>query len=102
MNKDKLKKHHFWILLGLVPLLVLIAVLTVSSGVGAAIAAKQDQINKTKTDLASKSSPKPNKVLTVLEEQMGQLGRKRTDLWKENWDRQIGVVEEGKTRRQDP
>ena len=38
-NKDSLKKHHFWILFGLVPLFVLIAVFVVSSSVGGAIAA---------------------------------------------------------------
>lgn len=59
MKNDALKKHHFWILLGLIPLLVLISVVMITSGVGAAIAERQSAIEAAKGELAKSSSPKP-------------------------------------------
>lgn len=98
MNKDTLKKHHFWILIGLIPLLVLIAVITITSEVGGAIETKRTEITKAKTDLGAKQSPTPNAVLTELEKQRTQLANKQTELWKENWERQIGLA----SGKQDP
>jgi hypothetical protein len=91
MKKDALKKHHFWILVGLIPLLVLIAVVVITSEVGAAIEAKQKQIADTKKELASKQSPKTKALLDELDAQRAQLEKKRTALWQENWERQIGI-----------
>lgn len=90
-SNDALKKHHFWILVGLVPLMVLIAVIMITSSVGAEIEAKKGAVDKAKTELASKSNPKPNVLIKLVEKQKEQLEGKRTDLWKENWERQIGV-----------
>ncbi|MDB5312963.1 MAG: hypothetical protein JWO38_7165 [Gemmataceae bacterium] len=92
MNKDTLKKHHFWILLGVAPLIVLIAVILMTSGVGAAIDKKKDEITKAKTDLQSKTNPKPKVLIERLDNQVDELGKKRTDLWKDNWERQIGLT----------
>jgi hypothetical protein len=91
MKNDALKKHHFWILLGLIPLLVLISVVMITSGVGAAIAERQSAIEAAKGELAKSSSPKPGGILTNLDIQIVNLKGKRTDLWKENWERSIGV-----------
>ena len=43
-KNDALKKHHFWILFGLVPLFVLIAVLMISSNVGGEVEKRHDEI----------------------------------------------------------
>jgi hypothetical protein len=98
MNKDLLKKHHFWILVGLIPLLVLVAVVLVTSEVGAAIEEKKKAIDTAEKDLQSKSNPKPNQLLAELEKQREALEKRRTELWKENWERQIGVTGD----KQDP
>jgi len=90
MNKDTLKKHHFWILIGLIPLLVLIAFVVITSEVGAAIEQKVAAVAKTKAELATKQSPKPNDGITKLDKQKEELEKKQTALWKENWERQIG------------
>lgn len=92
MNKELLKKHHFWILFGLVPLLVLIAVILVTSQVGGAIEAEAKAIAAAKTSLDAKKNPPPNYLIEGLEKQRQELEKKQTDLWKENWERQIGIV----------
>lgn len=91
VDKDKLKKHHFWILLGIVPLLVLIAVLMISSGVGAAIAAKQKDIKSAEDELKAKSNPKPDALIARLDKQVEKLGQRRGTLWEENWNMQKGM-----------
>jgi len=92
MNKELLKKHHFWILFGLVPLLVLIAVILVDSQVGSAIEEANKKITTAKKELDSKKNPSPISLIEGLEKQRVELEKKQTDLWKENWERQIGLV----------
>lgn len=91
MKNDKLKKQHFWILFGLVPLFVLISVFVISSGVGGAIDARNDQIKKSVDEIKSKSSPKPNVLLDKLDETIKAVDGKRGGLWKSNWDRQKDI-----------
>ena len=92
MNKDMPKKHHFWFLLGVVPLLVLLSLVMVTSGVGGEIEAKQAAVESAKKDLAAKQNPKPNTLIGKLDDQRKLLEGKQTDLWKANWERQIGVT----------
>ena len=40
-NNEAIKKHHFWILAGLAPLFVLLAIIMMMSGVGSAISKEQ-------------------------------------------------------------
>ena len=74
-KNDALKKHHFWILFGLVPLFVLIAVLMISSNVGGEVKKRADEIEATKKDLAGKTNPKSKGVLA-------------------EWDKVIATVED--------
>jgi hypothetical protein len=90
-NNDALKKHHFWIVLGLIPVLVLAAVLAVSAKVGGAIEDKNKAIDTAQKDIDGKQNVKSEALIKVLDDQRGELEVKRTDLWKENWERQIGV-----------
>jgi hypothetical protein len=87
-NNDVLKKHHFWILAGLVPLLVLIAVIMITSGVGGAITERKAAIEKAQKEIASKSNPKPVKVIQEMDKLIDQVASKRGDLWKANWESQ--------------
>ncbi len=87
-NNDALKKYHFWILCGLVPLLVLIAVVMVISSVGGAISERRAKIEKAQKEIASKSNPKPKKLLEKMDELIARVDSKRGDLWKANWESQ--------------
>jgi hypothetical protein len=87
-NNDALKKHHFWILLGLVPLFVMIAVLTISSSVGGEIEKKNKEIEDEKGKLAKLSNPKSNALIELMEGVNKKVDGKHGSLWKDNWDQQ--------------
>jgi hypothetical protein len=87
-NNDALKKHHFWILFGLVPLFVLIAIVMISSSVGGKVKEQQDKIQAAKTDLQSKTSPKSKGLLQEWDKVIETVDGKRGGLWKQNWDKQ--------------
>src|SRR6266542_3629533 len=59
MKNDALKKHHFWLLLGFVPLFTLIGVLVVDSSVGGAITKRKQEIDAASSDIGKKQNPKP-------------------------------------------
>ena len=90
-NSDALKKHHFWILLGVVPVLVLVAVVVVTASVGGAINTKVAAYEGAQKEIDGKQAVKPNAAIAVLDKQKDELEVKKTDLWKENWEKQIGV-----------
>lgn len=87
-NNDALKKHHFWILFGLVPLFVLIAIVMISSSVGGKVKEQQDKIQAAKTDLQSKTNPKSKGLLQEWDKVIETVDGKRGGLWKQNWDKQ--------------
>jgi len=87
-NSDALKKHHFWILFGLVPLFILIAVVMISSSVGSEITNRNKVIDDEKGKLAKLSNPKSKKVLEYWDENIKTVSSKRGTFWKINWDRQ--------------
>jgi hypothetical protein len=87
-NKELLKKHHFWILFGLVPLFVLIAVLVVSSAVGGAIAAKDEEIKKAEAAIKSKSNPKPNILIEKMGDTIKVVDSKQDYLWTRSYSPQ--------------
>jgi hypothetical protein len=84
-KNDGLKKHHFWILFGLVPLFVMIAVLMVTSSVGAEIDKKMAEIKSAEDSLKGKQ-PKSGKILDVLAERIEEVKKKKQSLWAKNWD----------------
>ncbi|MBA4062875.1 MAG: hypothetical protein C0501_04050 [Isosphaera sp.] len=88
MKNDALKKHHFWILLGVVPLLVLIAVVMVTSGVGDDTAKAREKTEAAVKNIAAKQNPKSDALIGKLEGQVREVGGRKQDLWKANWDRQ--------------
>jgi len=101
IDKEQLKKHHFWILLGVVPVVVVAAAFAVSATVGAAIADKTKAVDAAEKEIASKSNVKSDPLIKLLDDQRAKLEDKKVDLWKENWERQIGVVRsEGKDKKE--
>ena len=87
-RENPAKKHHFWLLLGVVPLLTLIAVLMISSQVGGKIEARQKQIKKANDEIAATKMPKPAALITELDKVSTVVEKKQGDLHKENWGRQ--------------
>lgn len=81
------KKHHFWILCGAVPLLTLIGVLMVSSSVGGKIAEREKAIADAKSTVAGKQ-PKPTELIAKAEKAVKKVSDKQGDLHKDNWEKQ--------------
>ena len=87
MDKNPLKKQHFWILTGVAPLLTLIAVVMIWTEVGGAIDTRYGDIHKQKKQHASPRAP-GQKLLKDYDEQIAELARKKNQLWNDNWQRQ--------------
>jgi hypothetical protein len=87
MKKDALKKHHFWLMVGSVPLLILILfILLQTEPAGAIEKATTDFNNGLK---ATNDAKPPGKGwITDLEVQKAELEKRRDDLWKANYERQ--------------
>ncbi|VTT97191.1 unnamed protein product [Gemmataceae bacterium] len=87
-TKELLKKHHFWVLAGLVPLFVLIAVFTISSSVGEAIENREKDYKTSEQSIAAKLNPKSDKLIEAIQSQVSKVQDKKNELWKQNWERQ--------------
>jgi hypothetical protein len=86
-NNDGLKKHHFWILAGLAPLLVLLAAIFLITGVSGAIEKKTKEVEDNEKTVASAQAPGTG-MINDLEKKKETLGKVRSELWKLNWDKQ--------------
>jgi hypothetical protein len=87
-NENALKKHHFWILLGIVPLFTLIAVLTVSSNVGGKIEERAKAIKEATSAIDGKKNPKPVSLINEALVSLKKVEKRQGGLHKENWDAQ--------------
>lgn len=85
-NNDTLKKYHFWILFGLVPLLVLIAVVTVTSSVGGAINKRVADFKASEDEISKKTNPKPKALIDELDKANSKVASRKGELWKLNWE----------------
>jgi hypothetical protein len=86
-KNDNLKKHHFWILAGLAPLLVLLAIVFLMTGVSGAIDKKTKEVEDNDKTVGSAKAPGTG-MLKDLDAKKETLGKVRGDLWKINWDKQ--------------
>ena len=87
MKNSGLKKHHFWILLGAVPLFVGLLLLLILTGPVAAIS-EQETKYKASASAASNAKAMGVGMLTELATQKGILEERRGQLWSVNYDRQ--------------
>lgn len=91
MDKQSLKKHHFWILLGLSVPLVLIVLAGTVFGVGSAAVEAKAKIDKRNKELTS-AAPKCQQYLDKLDEQKTELEKQRNKVWEEVYKAQAGLI----------
>ena len=87
MKTDLLKKHHFWIFFGAVPLLVGLLLILLYSGPADAIGEESAKYKK-RSDEAGAASAKGVGMLSELAKQKETLEERRGQLWGINYDRQ--------------
>jgi len=81
MDKQALKKHHFWILLGLAVVLIPIVLSGAVWGVGSDADAKKKAIEDKKAALA-KQQPKGKDYREKLDQQKAELQQQKIRVWK--------------------
>ncbi len=87
-NDNALKKHHFWLLLGFVPLFTLIGMFTVSSSVGGEIAKKEGDVRDAKNQIQGKLNPKTNYMIERAKKLVDEVSSQQGKLHNTNWERQ--------------
>lgn len=93
-DKETLKKQHFWILLGVVVPIILVAVVGIF-GVADASEEKKDAIEGAKSELASAPAEGRSK-LQGYAEQKEVLDKKRGEIWDKLWNAQADMYALGK------
>jgi hypothetical protein len=92
-KNDSLKKHHFWILAGLAPLLALLAMVFLMTGPGEAKEKAAGEIEAKKKE-ATSTQPKGKGVLeNDFPRQKEKLLERREILWKANYEAQKGIFD---------
>src|SRR3954471_2022438 len=92
LDKEMMKKQHFWLLL--IPLFIglLLAWLGLFFGVADATEAKENE-NKTAKDNIEKAKAQAKKKLQLYDEQKEELFKLRTKRWEEMWVQQQSIYE---------
>src|SRR5947209_17377506 len=91
LDKQTLIKHHFWILLVLAVILIPVALGSVWVGVAGATAAQSKKIDETKKKLTS-TPAKSRQSAEELEKQLALLNKRKSEVWKEAYDKQKGLL----------
>jgi hypothetical protein len=92
MEKNKLSKHHFWILLALAVVLIPVVIGGATFGVGSAADAEQKKING-EIDKLAKATTKGQKYIEGLKEQEKYLQARKSVVWKDAYEDQTGLIE---------
>lgn len=92
MDKDKLIKNHFWILLGLALVLLPVVMIFVLTTVGPATAAEQQKIDGLKSKLGS-TQPKGANYQAQIEKYREKFDGMKDVVWKDNYEAQKGLIE---------
>ena len=87
MKSDTLKKHHFWLLFGAVPLLVGLLVIMLYTGPAEAIGTQEENYKKRKGEVGSAKASGTG-FIAALGEQKTTLEERRGQLWGVNYERQ--------------
>ncbi len=92
-KNDKLKKHHFWILAGLAPLLALLTMVFLMTGPGSAKDKAAEEIKKNLESAKGTNPPGNRKLEKDFPDQMTTLNERREILWKANYEAQKSIFE---------
>jgi hypothetical protein len=93
MDQQTLKKHHFWILLGLFGLFALLLIILVPVLIGAEIDEKTAAIAKVEKDLKdASSSPMTQAFIDEETKQISTLSDRRERIWRDMYSRQGGIL----------
>jgi hypothetical protein len=90
MDKQALKKHHFWILLALSVILIPVVLGGTVFGVGSAAVEAKSKIDKRFKEL-NDAAPKCQQYLDNLDKHKAELVQRRDKIWKEVYDAQAGL-----------
>ena len=90
LDKEMLLKHHFWLLLPLALLFIMLAGLMAYSDVTDTTEQHTKDSQKGLDSLSgyAKDKPQPKQRIVKLQEVTGALDKSKTDLWKEAWEMQ--------------
>lgn len=92
LDKETLYKNRFWVSLGVIAFLVLIAVTWLTTDVSAALDEERATIEKRKAELGAKANAGAplagEEEKKVLEEKREGLNKRRGTLWEEAWEAQ--------------
>src|SRR4051794_31375925 len=91
MDKKALKKHHFWILLGLAIVLIPVALSGAVVSVGGRAAEEKAKIDKKLADL-SKQQVKGKDYREKLDEQKVELESRKKIVWQQAYAAQAGLM----------
>jgi len=91
MDKETLVKHHFWILLGLVLILLPVVAGGVWMGVADATAAEQSKVDGQKAKLDA-AKPQGNNILDALKKGKETLDAQKDVVWKDAYQAQAGLI----------
>lgn len=93
IDQEALKKHHFWILLGVFALFILILVILVPVLIGSEISEKEAAYQTAVKNLDSSSnSPTTDGHLAQLDKQKEEVNNLRAIVWRQMFSRQAGVI----------
>lgn len=89
-DKEKIVKHHFWILLGLFTPLVMVALILLWTSVAGDIAAKTAELEKIKKNTKGIARPdvKNLRWVEALRTKEGLLSQEKDRVWEEHWKNQ--------------
>jgi hypothetical protein len=87
LDKDTLKKQHYWIGLAFLPLLVLVMIIFLMMGSSEA-ATEEAKIKGKEKDLKSKNQFKNQKEVDLLEEKNLEIAAQKNKVWEAAWNAQ--------------
>jgi hypothetical protein len=90
VDKEFLKKHHFWVLLAPQALFLLLVFVFISFGVGGATAARLKEIEDHGKKLNS-TQTLPKQTVDYLAQRKGRLEKRRDEMWKAAWEMQKSI-----------
>jgi hypothetical protein len=94
IDKESFFKHHFWYLLGILIPLTFLALILLVTGTAGAIQdyEKKYDAGKKAIDALTKSQPKNQKWVEVLDQKARRAEEEKNKIWKQMWDTQADLM----------